>query len=92
MRAMLRQLSSPWVVISAAVALGAAAGHVSRSTVQIWSFVAINIILTQSINLLTGLAGQISLGQAAFFGLGAYGSALLMRDYGVPLQIGRAHV
>lgn len=34
-------------------------------------------ILTLSLNLITGLAGQVSLGHAAFFGIGAYTVALL---------------
>ena len=32
--------------------------------------------------ILLGCSGQVSLGQAAFYGLGAYGSALLSRDLG----------
>lgn len=30
------------------------------------------------------IAGQVSLGQAAFMAMGAYGSAILARDYGLP--------
>src|SRR5262249_56574523 len=43
--------------------------------------------------ILLGCSGQISLGQAAFYGLGAYASALLSRDLGwtpwatIPLAI-----
>jgi branched-chain amino acid transport system permease protein len=37
----------------------------------------IYIILTVSLNLIIGYAGQISLGHAAFFGVGAYASALM---------------
>jgi ABC-type branched-subunit amino acid transport system ATPase component/ABC-type branched-subunit amino acid transport system permease subunit len=44
--------------------------------------VGINAILAMGLILLTGLAGQFSLAQAAFFGLGAYGSALLTVNYG----------
>jgi branched-chain amino acid transport system permease protein len=40
-------------------------------------FVGIYTILAVALNLLLGLAGQISLGQAAFFGLGAYISGVL---------------
>ena len=36
------------------------------------------------LNLLIGYAGQISLGHAGFFGLGAYGSAILTARYGWP--------
>lgn len=41
-----------------------------------------NIILAISLNLLMGYAGQISLGHAAFFGIGAYSSAILTTRYG----------
>jgi branched-chain amino acid transport system permease protein len=40
-------------------------------------FIAIHTIATVGLCLLTGYAGQISLGQAAFYGLGAYASAIL---------------
>ena len=40
-----------------------------------------NAILAVSLNLLMGYAGQISLGHAAFFGLGAYVSAILTVHY-----------
>lgn len=39
--------------------------------------IVINAIVCVGLNLLIGYAGQISLGHAAFFGLGAYGTALL---------------
>ncbi|WP_260292762.1 branched-chain amino acid ABC transporter permease [Sedimenticola hydrogenitrophicus] len=41
----------------------------------------LNAILAVSLNLLMGYAGQISLGHAAFFGLGAYSSAILTARY-----------
>jgi branched-chain amino acid transport system permease protein len=40
-------------------------------------FVGIHTMLAVALNLLLGYAGQISLGHAAFFGLGAYISAIL---------------
>jgi branched-chain amino acid transport system permease protein len=39
--------------------------------------IGIDTIVTLGLCLLMGYAGQISLGQAAFFGIGAYGSAIL---------------
>ena len=45
----------------------------------------IHIILAVSLNLLMGYAGQISLGHAAFFGIGAYTSAVLTTTYGWPV-------
>ncbi|MGD0277018.1 MAG: branched-chain amino acid ABC transporter permease [Syntrophales bacterium] len=48
---------------------------------NIFVFVGIFTMLAVALNLLLGLAGQISLGQAAFFGLGAYISAVLTTSY-----------
>lgn len=42
----------------------------------------IYIILALSLNLLTGFTGQVSLGHAAFYGIGAYTSALLSIKFG----------
>ena len=39
----------------------------------------INIILAVGLNLITGYCGQISLGHAAFYGIGAYTAALLAK-------------
>ncbi len=44
---------------------------------------AINLIVVLGLNLFVGYAGQISLGHAAFFGLGAYGSALMTTAWGL---------
>ncbi|MDR7484374.1 MAG: branched-chain amino acid ABC transporter permease [Armatimonadota bacterium] len=46
-------------------------------TVGIW------MILVMGQNIITGYAGQISLGHAAFFGVGAYASAVLSTAHGV---------
>ncbi|MFQ8722980.1 MAG: branched-chain amino acid ABC transporter permease, partial [Enterocloster sp.] len=44
---------------------------------QIINMIGIYIILGLGINVLTGFTGQLSLGQAAFFGIGAYVTALM---------------
>ena len=46
---------------------------------------ALNILVVIGLNLLMGFAGQISLGHAAFFGLGAYLSGILTTTYGFPM-------
>jgi branched-chain amino acid transport system permease protein len=45
--------------------------------------IGIYIILALSLNMITGYAGQISLGHAAFMGIGAYTSALLYTKTGL---------
>jgi len=44
--------------------------------------------LAQSWNILGGFAGQLSLGHAAFFGIGAYTSTLLFVEFGISPWIG----
>jgi branched-chain amino acid transport system permease protein len=46
-------------------------------------FVGIYCLITIGLSLLMGYAGQISLGQAAFYGIGAYTTALLTTRFGV---------
>ncbi len=50
----------------------------------ILNLIGLYVIVVLGLNLFIGYAGQISLGHAAFFGLGAYGSAVLTGTYGFP--------
>ena len=45
--------------------------------IQVLTFIGINTLLALGLNMLMGYAGQISLGHAAFYGIGAYGTAIL---------------
>ena len=51
--------------------------------------VGIAIIACHGLNLLTGFTGQISLGHAAFLGVGAYTSSILV-SHGVPFSVSLA--
>ena len=48
------------------------------------SLVAINAMVALGLQLLFGFSGQLSIGQAAFYGIGAYTSGLLTTKLGVP--------
>jgi branched-chain amino acid transport system ATP-binding protein/branched-chain amino acid transport system permease protein len=61
-------ISVPWLLPSFYIGIFAYAG--------IYALVAIGLVLLLQ-------AGQVSLGQAAFMGLGAYGSALVARHFGI---------
>jgi branched-chain amino acid transport system permease protein len=50
----------------------------------ILNLIGLYVIVVLGLNLFIGFAGQISLGHAAFFGLGAYGSAILTATHGFP--------
>ena len=47
-------------------------------------YVFVAILVNYGIILLTGIAGQVSLGQAAFVGIGAYAGAFASLHYGLP--------
>ena len=47
--------------------------------------IGLNTIVVVGLNLLIGFTGQISLGHAAFYGLGSYFSGILTVNYGFPL-------
>lgn len=57
--------------------------------IRIFTLVGINLVMVTGLSLLFGYAGQISLGHAAFFGLGAYTSGFLTR-LGLPWIVGLA--
>ena len=52
-------------------------------SITILTFIAIQAIVACGLNVIVGYAGQISLGHAAFFGIGAYASALLTTKAGL---------
>lgn len=50
-------------------------------------YVCIYSTLACSLNLISGVCGQVSMGHAAFYGIGAYASALIAINFGVPWVI-----
>lgn len=55
----------------------------SRYYLNVMVFAGIHALLAIGLNLVMGYTGQVSLGHAAFYGLGAYGSGVLSARYGV---------
>ncbi|TWT00746.1 ATP-binding cassette domain-containing protein [Reyranella sp. CPCC 100927] len=84
---MARILGHKLLGLVAIVVLWFWAGAADRATVQLLSFLVLNVLLAQSINLLTGIAGQISLGHAGFFAIGAYAAGVLSKTYGVAVPV-----
>jgi branched-chain amino acid transport system permease protein len=91
MRTLRRRFSAivthPLALVLLGGGLLAASPFLSEGTVQILCFGMIGIMFAQSVNLLTGIAGQISLGHAGFFGIGAYGAGILAKNYGLELYL-----
>ena len=61
------------------------APFMSRSLFRLVDLVLIYTVAVMGLNLVTGFAGQISIGHAAFMGVGAYAAATITRDLAVPL-------
>lgn len=79
------------IIIIAIYALGqglTVAGIIDSYTFMNIAPLAINIILAVSLNLITGITGQFSLGHAAFMAVGAYTSAILTSNFGMPFIVG----
>ena len=55
--------------------------------VSVMTFIGIWILMSMSLNLLVGYAGQVSIGHAAFFGIGAYAEAYGTVKLGMPFPL-----
>lgn len=53
-------------------------------------FAGINAIVAIGLTILMGYAGQVSLGQAGFYGIGAYVSSILSLKFGFPVTLSMA--
>ena len=74
----------PWVALAAAVVLPFAAGDY---WLYLLTLAGAYGIVSVWLNLLTGLSGQISLGHAGFFAIGAYVSTVAQLKYNVPFPL-----
>jgi len=60
---------------------------ISTSNSKVLMLIGINIILAVSLNIATGYLGQLPLGHAGFMAVGAYASAILLKNAGVPFVV-----
>ena len=75
------------VILAACLAaLVAAVLFLKRSDVYLLTLTMVYLMATLGLNLTVGYAGQMSLGQAAFFGIGAYVAAVALKA-GVPFLV-----
>ena len=67
------------ILAAVLVVIAAVAAYMKRSDVYLLSLCCVYLMATMGLNLTVGYAGQMSLGQAAFFGIGAYHAAILLK-------------
>jgi len=68
------------------VVVAIAAWSLKRSEIYLLSLFCVYLMATFGLNLTVGYAGQMSLGQAAFFGIGAYIAAIALKA-GIPFLL-----
>jgi branched-chain amino acid transport system permease protein len=71
------------LLVAGLAALVAIAAFAKRSEVYLLTLTMVYLMATFGLNLTVGYAGQMSLGQAAFFGIGAYVAAIALKA-GIP--------
>ena len=78
---------SRWVIAAMAIAPLAVPAALPESALSVYILFELTAIVTVGVSLLMGYAGQVSLGQAAFYASGAYAAALAAL-HGVPTLAG----
>ena len=68
-----------WLIVVALVAVGLLPLGLKNYGIYLMTLLCVYVMTTMGLNLTVGYAGQISLGQAAFLGIGAYVGAILMK-------------
>ena len=84
MKLNLKQIPGPvWMLLAAVFVLA----FISRDQylLTLFAFAGIYVIAVSGLDLLFGYSGQISMGHAAYYAIGAYTSALLSTKLGVPV-------
>lgn len=76
------------IVFVAVVAALIQYGILNEYAAQILSFAGVNIIIALSLNLISGFTGQLALGHAGFMAIGAYGAAVSVMQFGMPIFVG----
>ena len=74
-----------WPILAAGVAAALAVPTIAQDAyiIQLLNIAILNAIVVLGLNFVTGWAGQINFGQAAFYGLGAYTTAIATKS-GLP--------
>ena len=73
-----------WFPVLAVVATLALPVALDDAQLTVYVFICLYVTVVAGLSLLLGFAGQVSLGQGAFYAIGAYTAALLAKLAGVP--------
>ena len=62
-------------------------GIIDAYTAQIITLGGVNAIMAISVNVICGITGQLSLGQAGFMAIGSYATIILTQTVGLPMPV-----
>jgi branched-chain amino acid transport system permease protein len=71
------------ILVAALAAVAVVAVFLKRSDVYLLTLCCVYLMATFGLNLIVGYAGQMSIGQAAFWGIGAYIAGVMMTKLGI---------
>ncbi len=74
-----------WLVLAALLAVPALGG--GRYLVYLGTLIALQAALATSLNIVMGYAGQFAMSHSAFYGIGAYASAILVTSLGLSFWV-----
>ena len=74
--------------IALVLALAVLPAVIGNYGLTVASEILIFVLFAMSLHLMMGVGGMVSFGHAAYFGLGAYGAALLTRYLGAGMEVG----
>lgn len=86
----LRDMLIPGCVAVAAIVvpyLLISVGVIDAYTAQIITLSGVNAIMAISVNVICGITGQLSLGQAGFMAIGSYATIILTQTVGLPMPV-----
>ncbi|HUZ42830.1 MAG TPA: branched-chain amino acid ABC transporter ATP-binding protein/permease [Acidimicrobiales bacterium] len=75
------------VALAIVLPLAGAAGVINQPDIDVFSYGVLAGMLALSLNIITGYAGPVSLGQVAFLGMGAFTTGLVATKLHLPLTL-----
>ncbi len=75
------------VALAVVLPLAGAAGVINQPDIDVFSYGVLAGMLALSLNIITGYAGPVSLGQVAFLGMGAFTTGLVATKLHLPLTL-----
>lgn len=85
---LVRTRTSVWIAVLAISAIGLALLPIYGFSLAFWFYLLLWISLASGLNIMAGFTGYLPFGYVAFYGIGAYATAVAVKMYGLPIWAG----